>query len=65
MDFHALGYRNQIRADFSQFLINAMMTKYIKLHTKRSVMDLRQLKLPTVSADIAVDKGTLEAFTHG
>ena len=28
-------------------------------------MDLRQLELPIVSADIAVDKGTLEAFTHG
>lgn len=51
--------------DFSQVVINAMMIKYTSLNTQWSVMDVRQLELPTSSIDIAIDKGTLDAFIHG
>jgi hypothetical protein len=64
-DLHALGYTNQISVDFSQVVVNAMMIKYSSLNTQWSVMDVRKLELPSASIDIAVDKGTLDAFIHG
>jgi hypothetical protein len=64
-DLHALGYTNEISVDFSQVVISAMKTKYAGLGTQWSVMDIRQLELPTASVDVAIDKGTLDAFIHG
>jgi EEF1A lysine methyltransferase 4 len=42
-----------------------MMIKYSSLGAQWSVMDVRHLELPTASIDIAIDKGTLDAFIHG
>jgi EEF1A lysine methyltransferase 4 len=64
-DLHALGYRNQTSIDFSQVVIDAMKTKYSSLHTRWSVMDVRNLHLPDRSVDVAIDKGTLDAMIHG
>ncbi len=46
-------------------VINAMMIKYADLNTKWLVMDVRKLELVTATIDIAIDKGTLDAFIHG
>jgi hypothetical protein len=64
-DLHALGYANQTSVDFSQVVINAMMLKYASLKTSWQVMDVRDLKLEDGSVDVAIDKGTLDAFLHG
>jgi hypothetical protein len=64
-DLHNLGYSNQISVDFSQVLINAMSLKYAALNTTWSVMDVRKLDIPDASVDLAIDKGTLDAFIHG
>jgi len=43
-----------------------MMLKYASLNTSKwQVMDVRDLKLEDGSVDIAIDKGTLDAFLHG
>ncbi|KAH6714467.1 S-adenosyl-L-methionine-dependent methyltransferase [Leptodontidium sp. MPI-SDFR-AT-0119] len=44
---------------------NTMQSKYTLLNTQWVVMDVRALSLPTASVDIAIDKGTLDAFIHG
>jgi hypothetical protein len=46
-------------------VINAMMLKYASLKTSWQVMDVRDLKLEDGSIDVAIDKGTLDAFLHG
>jgi len=42
-----------------------MKSKYAQLDTRWLLMDVRELDLPDASVDIAVDKGTLDAFVHG
>lgn len=42
-----------------------MMLKYASLKTSWQVMDVRDLKLEDGSVDLAIDKGTLDAFLHG
>lgn len=42
-----------------------MRAKYADLNTKWEVMDVRDLKLEDASVDVAIDKGTLDAFLHG
>ncbi|PMD54321.1 S-adenosyl-L-methionine-dependent methyltransferase [Hyaloscypha bicolor E] len=64
-DLYALGYTNQTSIDFSQVVIDAMMTKYSDLETRWGVMDVRELQLPDGSVDVAIDKGTLDAMIHG
>ena len=64
-DLHALGYRNQISVDFSKIVIEAMKTKYASLESDWRVMDVRKLELEGGTVDIAIDKGTLDAFIHG
>ena len=64
-DFHSLGYENQINVDFSAVVIEAMKEKYKDLGSDWRVMDVRNLELESGSVDIAVDKGTLDAFIHG
>jgi SAM-dependent methyltransferase len=64
-DLHRLGYTNQTSVDFSQVVIDAMKSKYAQLDTRWILMDVRELDLPDASVDIAVDKGTLDAFVQG
>ncbi|KAK0120044.1 hypothetical protein ONS95_011458 [Cadophora gregata] len=64
-DLYSEGYKNQISVDFSQVVINAMMMKYAALGTTWSVMDVRKLEFQDASIDVAIDKGTLDAFLHG
>ncbi|PBP18577.1 Endothelin-converting enzyme 2 [Diplocarpon rosae] len=64
-DLYHAGYKHQICVDFSQVVITAMMTKYAGLNQKWAVMDVRQLELQDSSIDLAIDKGTLDAFLHG
>jgi SAM-dependent methyltransferase len=64
-DLHRLGYTNQTGVDFSQVVIDAMKSKYTQLDTRWILMDVRELDLPDAAVDIAVDKGTLDAFVHG
>jgi len=42
-----------------------MKAKYSVLETQWCVMDVRQLRLPNCSIDVAIDKGTLDAMIHG
>lgn len=42
-----------------------MAIKYAELQTSWRVMDVRNLELGTATVDIAIDKGTLDAFIHG
>ena len=42
-----------------------MMVKYAELGTRWSVMDVRKLEFQDASIDVAIDKGTLDAFLHG
>jgi hypothetical protein len=42
-----------------------MAIKYAQLQTSWRVMDVRDLELGTAKVDIAIDKGTLDAFIHG
>lgn len=42
-----------------------MALKYASLNTVWLVMDVRELKLPNQSVDVAIDKGTLDAMIHG
>ena len=42
-----------------------MKSKYADLQTQWSVMDVREMQLPDGSVDVAIDKGTLDAFLHG
>ena len=46
-------------------VINAMRINYTDLKTRWSVMDVRKLESATTTIDIAIDKGTLDAFIHG
>jgi SAM-dependent methyltransferase len=64
-DLHRLGYTHQTSVDFSQVVIDAMKSKYAQLDTQWILMDVRELDLRDASVDIAVDKGTLDAFVHG
>ncbi|KAI6714215.1 hypothetical protein JHW43_003252 [Diplocarpon mali] len=64
-DLYHEGYKHQICVDFSQVVINAMMTKYAELNQRWAVMDVRKLELEDSSIDLAIDKGTLDAFLHG
>ena len=64
-DLHNLGYGNQTSVDFSSVVIEAMREKYKALETTWEVMDVRDLKLGDESVDVAIDKGTLDAFLHG
>ncbi|KAH6675473.1 S-adenosyl-L-methionine-dependent methyltransferase [Halenospora varia] len=64
-DLHALGYTNQTSVDFSQVVIEAMKSKYADLQTRWEVMDVRDLRISTGTIDVAIDKGTLDAFLHG
>ncbi|KAH8676853.1 S-adenosyl-L-methionine-dependent methyltransferase [Tricladium varicosporioides] len=64
-DLHALGYTQQISVDFSQVVIEAMKLKYADLQTLWEVMDVRELRVPTRSIDVAIDKGMLDTFLHG
>jgi len=64
-DLHTLGYSNQTSVDFSQVVIDAMKSKYASLNTRWILMDVRELDFPDASVDIAIDKGTLDAFIHG
>ncbi|CZT45859.1 uncharacterized protein RSE6_06215 [Rhynchosporium secalis] len=59
------GYKHQINVDFSQVVINAMSTKYAALNQQWSFMDVRKLGFKVGSIDVAIDKGTLDAFLHG
>lgn len=60
-----MDYTNQISVDFSRALIDTKATKYAELQTSWRVMDVRNLELATGTVDIAIDKGTLDAFIHG
>lgn len=64
-DLHDVGYTNQTSIDFSAVVIDAMKLKYAALNTIWHVMDVRSLQFPDSSVDIAIDKGTLDAFLHG
>ncbi|KAH7346475.1 S-adenosyl-L-methionine-dependent methyltransferase [Rhexocercosporidium sp. MPI-PUGE-AT-0058] len=64
-DLYSEGYKHQINVDFSEVVINAMMTKYASLGQIWSVMDVRQLEFQDASIDAAIDKSTLDAFLHG
>lgn len=41
------------------------MVKYSELQSSWRVMDVRNLELAAATVDIAIDKGTLDAFIHG
>lgn len=62
---HHEGYSRQTSVDFSAVVIEAMETKYAELGTSWRVMDVRDLHLEDASVDVAIDKGTLDAFLHG
>ncbi|TVY88067.1 Endothelin-converting enzyme, partial [Lachnellula willkommii] len=66
-DLHTLGYTHQLSVDFSQVVIEAMKLKYAALgaDTEWRVMDVRALEMGDGSVDVAVDKGTLDAFLYG
>lgn len=65
-DLHGLGYGNQLSVDFSQVVIGAMGKKYVGMEgCVWRVMDVRKLEIEAESVDIAIDKGTLDAFIHG
>ncbi|CZS96598.1 hypothetical protein WAI453_010042 [Rhynchosporium graminicola] len=64
-DLYSEGYKHQINVDFSQVVINAMSTKYAALNQQWSFMDVRKLEFKDGSIDVAIDKGTLDAFLHG
>jgi Methyltransferase domain len=64
-DLQTLGYTEQTSVDFSEVVIDAMKTKYSALETRWCVMDVRELQLPDNSAEVAIDKGTLDAMIHG
>ena len=48
-----------------KWVIDAMKTKYSDLGLRRDVMDVRDLRLPASSVDVAIDKSTLDAMLHG
>ncbi|KAL2069602.1 hypothetical protein VTL71DRAFT_14281 [Oculimacula yallundae] len=64
-DLYSEGYKNQISVDFSQVVIAAMSSKYAELGQQWTVMDVRRLEFEDASIDVAIDKGTLDAFLHG
>lgn len=66
-DLHTLGYTHQLSVDFSHVVIQAMKLKYAALggDTEWRVMDVRALEMGDASVDVAVDKGTLDAFLYG
>lgn len=64
-DLHDVGYTKQTSIDFSSVVIDAMKHKYVALNTTWQVMDVRSLEFLNSSIDIAIDKGTLDAFLHG
>ncbi|KAI9054370.1 hypothetical protein LZ554_001533 [Drepanopeziza brunnea f. sp. 'monogermtubi'] len=64
-DLYREGYKHQICVDFSQVVINAMKAKYAELGQLWIVMDVRKLELADDTIDVAIDKGTLDAFIHG
>ncbi|KAI9739895.1 MAG: hypothetical protein M1818_004951 [Claussenomyces sp. TS43310] len=64
-ELYALQYTNQTSIDFSDVVIRAMKSKYSKLGTRWINMDMRELKLPDGSVDVAIDKSTLDVMIHG
>lgn len=43
-----------------------MKSKYLSLDTRWLVLDVRSMPaIPTASVNVAIDKGTLDAFIHG
>lgn len=42
-----------------------MQVKYAGLKSTWKVMDVRNLELESASVEVAIDKGTLDAFIHG
>lgn len=62
--FHA-GYRDQANIDFSPKAIEIMESRHHDLDLEWQVMDVREMKYPDDSFEIAIDKGTLDAMLHG
>jgi hypothetical protein len=60
-----MGYKGQTSIDFSPVVIEEMKQRYRNLDAKWYVMDIRSLRFASGSLDIAIDKGTLDAFIHG
>jgi EEF1A lysine methyltransferase 4 len=64
-DLYHAGYRDQVSIDFSPKAIAIMAEREAQLNLEWQVMDVRDLKFPDNSFDIAIDKGTLDAMLHG
>jgi EEF1A lysine methyltransferase 4 len=54
-----------VSIDFSTKAIAIMAERESALNLEWQVMDVRDLKFPGNSFDIAIDKGTLDAMLHG
>lgn len=62
-DLYDLGYKSQTSIDFSPVVIEQMQTKHPQLQWQ--IMDVRKMKFPDASFDIAIDKATLDAMLYG
>ncbi|KEY68193.1 hypothetical protein S7711_09104 [Stachybotrys chartarum IBT 7711] len=69
-DLAAIGYGNQLCADFSAVVVENMSKRHSDLGLSDSIrwekMDVRRMDtIPDASIDVAFDKGTLDAMIHG
>ncbi|KFA60282.1 hypothetical protein S40285_07396 [Stachybotrys chlorohalonatus IBT 40285] len=69
-DLAAIGYRNQLCADFSAVVVETMSKRHSDLGLSDSIrwekMDVRRMDtISDASIDVAFDKGTLDAMIHG